>query len=52
MKTFHSSGTPIGMAVRIARWKHTMTNAAIAVGHPPWLKNNTSGAHISTKVPP
>ena len=26
MKTFHSSGTPIGIADRIPKWKHTITN--------------------------
>src|SRR5579875_2199002 len=52
MKTFHSSGTPIGIAVRIARWKHTITAAATAVTQPPWEKNNTTGTHISTVVPP
>ena len=35
MKTFHSSGTPIGMADRMPKWKQTITNAAIAVGQPP-----------------
>ena len=28
MKTFHSSGTPIGIALRMPRWKQTMTVAA------------------------
>ena len=28
MKTFHSSGTPSGIAVRITRWNTTMTAAA------------------------
>ncbi len=50
MNTFHSSGTPIGIADRMPKWKHTMTNAAIAVGQPPWEKNNTSGTNISIAV--
>ena len=43
MNTFHSSGTPIGIEDRMPKWKQSMTNAAIAVGQPPWEKNNTSG---------
>ena len=43
MNTFHSSGTPIGIDDRMPKWKHSMTNAAIAVGQPPWEKNNTNG---------
>jgi hypothetical protein len=35
MKTFHSSGTPIGIADRMPKWKHSITNAAMAVGQPP-----------------
>src|ERR1700754_5223006 len=31
MNTFHSSGTPIGKASRMLRWKMIITNAAIAV---------------------
>ena len=27
-----------------------MTKAAIAVGHPPWEKNSTSGTNISIAV--
>ncbi len=50
MNTFHSSGTPIGIADRIPKWKHTITNAAIAVGQPPWEKNSTSGTNISIAV--
>lgn len=29
MKTFHSSGTPIGIELRMPKWKHSMTNAAM-----------------------
>ena len=50
MKTFHSSGTPIGIADRMPKWKHSMTNAAIAVGQPPWEKNSTSGTSPSIAV--
>ena len=50
MKTFHSSGTPIGIADRMPKWKHTITNAAIAVGQPPWEKNSASGISISMAV--
>ncbi len=50
MKTFHSSGTPIGIADRMPRWKQTITNAAIAVGQPPWEKNSASGISISMAV--
>src|SRR5882757_6046943 len=50
MNTFHSNGTPIGMELRMPKWKHSITNAAIAVGHPPWEKNNTSGTSPSTAV--
>src|SRR4029077_3278907 len=50
MNTFHSSGTPIGIDDRMPKWKHSMTNAAIAVGQPPWEKNNTSGTRPSTAV--
>ena len=50
MNTFHSSGTPIGIAERIPRWKHIMTNAAIAVGQPPWEKNSTNGTSTSIAV--
>ncbi len=35
MKTFHSSGTPIGIETRMPRWKHTMTTAATVTGQPP-----------------
>ena len=35
MNTFHSSGTPIGMADRMPKWKHSITTAAIAVTQPP-----------------
>ena len=34
---------PIGIADKIPRWKHTITNAAIAVGQPPWEKNSANG---------
>src|SRR5271157_2546690 len=34
MKTFHSSGTPIGIDDRMPKWKHSMMNAAIAVRQP------------------
>ncbi len=50
MKTFHSSGTPIGIDDKMPKWKHSMTNAAIAVGQPPWLKNSTSGTNPSIAV--
>ena len=50
MKTFHSSGTPIGIADRMPKWKHSMTNAAMSVGQPPWEKNNASGTSISIAV--
>ena len=50
MKTFHSRGTPIGMADRMPRWKHTITKAAMAVGQPPWLNNSTRGTPISMAV--
>src|SRR6202012_2805893 len=50
MKTFHSRGTPIGIDDRMPKWKHSMTNAAIAVGQPPWLKNSTSGTSPSIAV--
>ena len=50
MNTFHSSGTPIGIDDRMPKWKHSMTNAAIAVGQPPWEKNNTNGTSPSMAV--
>ena len=50
MNTFHSSGTPIGMADRMPKWKHSITTAAIAVTQPPWEKNSTSGTNISMAV--
>ena len=50
MNTFHSSGTPIGMAVRIPRWKATMMAAGTAVHQPPCPTNSAMGTHISTKV--
>ncbi len=50
MNTFHSSGTPIGNAAKIPRWKQTITNAAMAVGQPPCEKNNTSGTNSSIAV--
>ena len=50
MKTFHSSGTPIGMADRIPRWKQIMTTAAMVVGQPPCEKNSTSGTSPSMAV--
>ncbi len=50
MKTFHSNGTPIGIDDKMPKWKHSMMNAAIAVGQPPWLKNNTSGTKPSIAV--
>src|SRR3954470_13973425 len=50
MNTFHSSGTPIGIDDRMPKWKHSITNAAIAVGQPPWEKNNTSGTSPSIAV--
>ena len=50
MNTFHSSGTPIGIDVRMPRWKHTITKAAMVVGQPPWEKNSASGTSISTAV--
>src|SRR5271156_5342816 len=50
MKTFHSSGTPIGIDDKMPKWKQSMTNAAIAVGQPPWLKNKTSGTNPSIAV--
>ena len=50
MKTFHSSGTPIGIADRMPKWKQTMTNAAIAVGQPPWENNSANGTSISIAV--
>src|SRR6478609_9736190 len=50
MNTFHSSGTPIGIDDRMPKWKHSMTNAAIAVGQPPLEKNNTNGTSPSTAV--
>ena len=50
MKTFHSSGTPIGIDDRMPKWKHNITNAAIAVGQPPCEKNSTSGTRPSIAV--
>ena len=50
MKTFHSSGTPIGIDTRMPRWKHTMTTAATVVGQPPWQKNSGNGTSISMAV--
>ena len=50
MNTFHSSGTPIGIDDRMPKWKHSITNAAIAVGQPPWEKNSTSGTRPSIAV--
>ena len=50
MNTFHSSGTPIGMALRMPRWKQTMTKAAMAVGQPPWEKSSANGTSISIAV--
>ncbi len=32
------------------KWKHSITNAAIAVGQPPWEKNSTSGTSPSIAV--
>ena len=50
MKTFHSSGTPIGIADRIPKWKQSITNAAMAVGQPPWENSSASGTNISMAV--
>ncbi len=50
MNTFHSSGTPIGKASRMFRWNTIITNAASAVGQPPWENNSTSGTSPSTAV--
>nr|CRL71190.1 hypothetical protein CPGR_00613 [Mycolicibacter nonchromogenicus] len=50
MKTFHSSGTPIGIELRMPKWNTSITNAAIAVARPPWEKNNTSGTKPSMAV--
>ncbi len=50
MKTFHSSGTPIGIDERMPKWKMSMTAAATAVSHPPPEKNSTSGTKPSTAV--
>ena len=50
MKTFHSSGTPIGIADRMPKWKQSITNAAIAVGQPPWENNSANGTNISIAV--
>src|SRR5689334_18074493 len=50
MKTFHSSGTPIGIDDRIPKWKHTIANAAMAMTHPPWEKNSTNGTSPSIAV--
>ena len=50
MNTFHSSGTPIGIADRMPKWKQSMTNAAMAVGQPPWENNSASGTSISIAV--
>jgi hypothetical protein len=35
MKTFHSSGTPIGIDDRMPKWNTSMMNAAIAPAQPP-----------------
>ncbi|SKY73627.1 Uncharacterised protein [Mycobacteroides abscessus subsp. abscessus] len=50
MKTFHSNGTPIGMELRMPKWKMSMIAAAIQVSHPPWEKNSTIGTRPSTAV--
>ena len=51
MKTFHSSGTPIGKLVRICRWNAIITIAATVVTQPPCDRNSTSGTTYSTAVP-
>ncbi len=38
---------PHRIADRMPKWKHSITNAAIAVTQPPWEKNSTSGTSIS-----
>src|SRR5882757_7436556 len=50
MNTFHSNGTPMGMELRMPKWKQIITNAAIAVSQPPCEKNNTSGTRPSIAV--
>lgn len=50
MKTFHSSGTPIGIDDRMPKWKQIMTVAAIAVGQPPWENSSTNGTSSSIAV--
>ncbi len=50
MKTFHSSGTPIGIETRIPRWKHTIAMAATVRGQPPWQKKSGNGTNISMAV--
>src|SRR5690349_17238327 len=50
MKTFHSSGTPMGKASRMLRWNTIITNAAMAVGQLPCENSRTSGTSPSTAV--
>ncbi len=50
MKTFHSSGTPIGIDDRMPKWKTSMIAAAIPPTHPPCEKNSTIGTSPSTAV--
>ena len=51
MNTFHSSGTPIGHAEMMLRWKTSMIATAIKLTVPPCEKNNTTGTVNSMTVP-
>ena len=51
MKTFHSSGTPIGRLVRMCRWNRSITTAATLVTGPPSPSRSRSGTPNSTTVP-
>ncbi len=52
MKTFHSSGTPIGRLLMMLRWKQIITTAATLVTIPPSPSSRSSGTPNSTTVPP
>ena len=52
MKTFHSSGTPIGRLLMMLRWKQIITTAATLVTIPPSPSRRSNGTPNSTTVPP
>src|ERR1051325_2193550 len=52
VKTFHSSGTPIGTLNKMNPWNANIIVRPTAVGNPPWLRSKMSGNVYSTAVPP